>query len=75
MYDYAKTFLGKSVTTWDWKAHLYAYFEKHNKEKVKALDGVDWDVSRVSCPRSQTQVPFPGLVLRRGHGTARQDAV
>lgn len=48
MYDYAKTFLGKSVTTWEWKAHLYAYFEKHNKEKVKALDTVDWDVSSVS---------------------------
>ncbi|EPS99669.1 hypothetical protein FOMPIDRAFT_1163900 [Fomitopsis schrenkii] len=43
VYDYAKTFLGKSVTTAEWKAHLYAYFEKHNKEKVKALDGINWD--------------------------------
>jgi leukotriene-A4 hydrolase len=44
--DYVKTFQGKSITTWDWKAHLYAYFERHGGgEKLDALDSVDWDVS------------------------------
>jgi len=42
--DYVATFQGKSITTWDWKAHLYAYFEKHGgREKLDALNSVDWD--------------------------------
>ncbi|RPD67705.1 zincin, partial [Lentinus tigrinus ALCF2SS1-7] len=37
VYDY-------SITTEQWKAHLYAYFEKHGgEEKVKALDSVKWN--------------------------------
>ncbi|KAH9836660.1 metalloprotease [Rhodofomes roseus] len=43
VYDYAATYLGKSITTTDWKSHLYAYYQKHNKDKVKALDSIDWD--------------------------------
>ena len=44
--DYVSTFQGKSITTWDWKAHLYAYFESHGgQEKLDALNKVDWDVS------------------------------
>lgn len=44
--DYVSTFQGKSITTWDWKAHLYTYFEKHGgPEKIDALNNVDWDVS------------------------------
>ncbi|KAL6301026.1 peptidase family M1-domain-containing protein [Sparassis latifolia] len=34
--DYVSTFMGKSITTDEWKAHLFAYFEKHGgEEKVK----------------------------------------
>ncbi|KZT68834.1 hypothetical protein DAEQUDRAFT_745556 [Daedalea quercina L-15889] len=43
VYDYAATYLGKSITTAEWKSHLYAYYEAHNKEKVKALNSIDWD--------------------------------
>ncbi|KAI8983283.1 peptidase family M1-domain-containing protein [Trametes punicea] len=44
IYDYANTFMGKSITTDDWKAHLYAYWEKHGgEEKIKALNSVKWD--------------------------------
>ncbi|KAJ7591549.1 peptidase family M1-domain-containing protein [Mycena floridula] len=42
--DYVKTYIGKSITTRQWKDHLYAYFEKNGGEqKVKALDSVDWN--------------------------------
>jgi leukotriene-A4 hydrolase len=44
--DYVSTFQGKSITTWDWKAHLYAYFENHGgQEKLDVLNSVEWDVS------------------------------
>ena len=56
IYDYVSTFMGKSITTEDWKAHLYAYWEKHGgEEKIKALNSVKWDVSgrssaaRIAC--------------------------
>ncbi|KAH9949467.1 hypothetical protein B0H21DRAFT_728077 [Amylocystis lapponica] len=43
-FDYVSTFMGKSITTEEWKAHLYGYFEKHGgAEKIKALDSVDWN--------------------------------
>ena len=49
--DYVETFVGKSITTEQWKEHLYAYFSKHGSpEKIKALDGVDWDVSLFLTP-------------------------
>jgi leukotriene-A4 hydrolase len=42
--DYVETFIGKSITTAQWKAHLYSYWEKHGgAEKIKALDSVNWD--------------------------------
>ena len=45
IYDYVSTFMGKSITTEQWKAHLYAYFREHGgEEKIKALDSVKWDV-------------------------------
>ena len=44
--DYVETFIDKSITSEQWKEHLYAYFSEHGgPEKIKALDGVDWDVS------------------------------
>lgn len=43
--DYVNTFKGKSVTTWQWKDHIYEYFKNNGgNEKVKLLDSVDWDV-------------------------------
>ncbi|KAH7890292.1 hypothetical protein F5I97DRAFT_1799872 [Phlebopus sp. FC_14] len=42
--EYVKTFMGHSITTTQWKDHLYAYFEANGGEdKIKALDSVDWD--------------------------------
>ncbi|KAG5642560.1 hypothetical protein DXG03_002547 [Asterophora parasitica] len=42
--DYVETFIGKSITTEQWKDHLYAYWTEHGgPEKVAALDSVDWD--------------------------------
>ncbi|KAL1952401.1 hypothetical protein VTO73DRAFT_1550 [Trametes versicolor] len=44
IHDYVSTYMGKSITTEDWKAHLYAYWEKHGgEEKIKALNSVKWD--------------------------------
>ncbi|THV01236.1 hypothetical protein K435DRAFT_963588 [Dendrothele bispora CBS 962.96] len=42
--DYVETFMGKSITTQQWKAHLYGYYTKNGgEEKVKALDSIDWN--------------------------------
>lgn len=44
--DYVNTFMGQSITTEQWKSHLYGYYKEHGgEEKVKALDSVDWNVS------------------------------
>ncbi|KAF8839796.1 zincin [Paxillus ammoniavirescens] len=40
--EYVKTYMGHSITTAQWKDHLYSYFS-NQKDKIKALDGVDWD--------------------------------
>src|SRR5580765_3813834 len=41
--DYVETFTGKSITTMQWKAHLYAYWTIHGgEEKIKVLDQIDW---------------------------------
>lgn len=42
--DYVTTYIGKSITTEQWKSHLYGYYQKHNPEKIKALDSIDWNV-------------------------------
>ncbi|PPQ82164.1 hypothetical protein CVT24_012554 [Panaeolus cyanescens] len=43
--DYVDTYIGKSITTQQWKDHLYGFWSKHPDadQKIKALDGVDWD--------------------------------
>ncbi|KAH7910019.1 peptidase family M1-domain-containing protein [Hygrophoropsis aurantiaca] len=42
--DYVNTFMGKSITTSEWKTHLYAYFKQHGgEEKLSALDSIDWN--------------------------------
>jgi hypothetical protein len=43
--DYVNTYMGKSITSDQWKSHLYSYFTQHGGEdKVRALNSVDWDV-------------------------------
>lgn len=43
--NYVNTFMGKSITTEQWKEHMYGYFEKNGgEEKVKLLDSIDWEV-------------------------------
>lgn len=42
--DYVNTFMGKSITTHQWRSHLYEYFKKNGGDKkVEILDSVDWD--------------------------------
>jgi len=42
--DYVNTFMGKSITSDQWKSHLYDYFETHGgEEKIRALNSVDWN--------------------------------
>ncbi|KAF5382881.1 hypothetical protein D9757_007329 [Collybiopsis confluens] len=42
--DYVSTFIGKSITTQQWKEHLYGYYKQHGgDEKIKALNSINWD--------------------------------
>lgn len=42
--DYVETFMGRSLTTAQWKEHLYKYWTTHGgPEKIRALDSVNWD--------------------------------
>ncbi len=42
--DYVETFMGGSLTTAQWKEHLYKYWTTHGgPEKIRALDSVNWD--------------------------------
>jgi leukotriene-A4 hydrolase len=41
--DYVDTFIGKSITTEQWKSHLYGYFKKNASDRIEALDSVNWD--------------------------------
>ncbi|OCF30838.1 leukotriene A-4 hydrolase/aminopeptidase [Kwoniella heveanensis BCC8398] len=45
MKDYVKTFEGTSITTEQWREHLFAYFKKHEdgEELTRKLGKVDWD--------------------------------
>lgn len=45
MYDYVKTFRGKSISTQDWQSHLFAYFGKqpNGSELTDKLNKVNWD--------------------------------
>lgn len=64
--DYVETFIGKSITTEQWKEHLYAYFSKcGGPEKIKALDSVDWDVSLFIIIRfTSISVDRPGCTAK-----------
>ncbi|KAJ7171572.1 peptidase family M1-domain-containing protein [Mycena crocata] len=42
--EYVNTFIGTSITTQQWKTHLYEYYTKNGgPEKIKLLNSVDWD--------------------------------
>ncbi|KAI0344189.1 hypothetical protein BDW22DRAFT_1427828 [Trametopsis cervina] len=41
--DYVNTFTGKSISTEQWKEHLFAYYQKHDPSRLKALNTVDFD--------------------------------
>ncbi|KAA1468302.1 Metalloprotease [Dentipellis sp. KUC8613] len=42
--DYVDTFIGKSITTDQWKSHLFSYFEAHGgQEKINCLNEIDWN--------------------------------
>ncbi|KAF8839904.1 hypothetical protein BDN67DRAFT_1054580 [Paxillus ammoniavirescens] len=40
--DYVTTFIGQSITTQQWKDHLFAYFS-NQPEAIKALNEISWD--------------------------------
>ncbi|KAI8066599.1 hypothetical protein BC940DRAFT_240047 [Gongronella butleri] len=52
--EYVKHFAGKSITTQDWKAYLYAYMEKHHGqaaiERLNTIDFNAWFFGRGFLP-------------------------
>jgi hypothetical protein len=70
--DYVKTYIGHSITTTQWKDHLYSFFA-NQEDKIKALDGIDWNVSVPSIIQKVHQyIHRAGMVLwRRGHVTGQ----
>ncbi|KAI0809140.1 peptidase family M1-domain-containing protein [Irpex lacteus] len=42
-YDYVNTFTGKSITTEQWKDHLFSFYLKHNPSKVEVLNTIKFD--------------------------------
>lgn len=49
--NYVETYTGKSITTEQWKSHLYAYYGQQS-DKIEALDAIDWNVSSSSAIQS-----------------------
>jgi hypothetical protein len=67
--NYVQTFVGKSIGTETWKAHLYSYFEANGgPEKIAILNSVDWDVSRFYEPLWLKAQCRKGMVLWRRIG-------
>jgi hypothetical protein len=63
--------MGRSITTWDWKDHLFGYFEKNGtKAQVNALNDVDWNVGNDMLAIMRG---FNGKCRRRG-STARAES-
>lgn len=49
IYDYVNTFTGKSITTEQWKDHLFSFYQKHNPSKIEVLNTIKFDVrTRIS---------------------------
>jgi leukotriene-A4 hydrolase len=43
--NYVSTFTGQSITSNQWKEHLFEYFNKHGShDEVTALNSIDFDV-------------------------------
>ena len=70
--DYVKTYIGHSITTTQWKDHLYSFFADQ-KDKIKALDGIDWDVSVSGITQKEHQyIHRAGMVVwGRRHVTSQ----
>jgi leukotriene-A4 hydrolase len=70
--DYVKTYIGHSITTTQWKDHLYSFFA-NQEDKIKALDGINWNVSVPGIIQKVHQyIHRAGMVLwRRGHVTGQ----
>jgi leukotriene-A4 hydrolase len=63
-----QTFVGQSIETETWKAHLYTYFKANGgQEKIAILDAVDWDVSH-ACKSTE-----PEAQNRSRHGCMEKD--
>ena len=69
--DYVKTYMGHSITTTQWKDHLYAFFAKQ-EDKIKALDSIDWNVSASDITKDTKYMNLAGMVLWRGGNVTRQ---
>ncbi len=66
---YVNEFSGKSITTQQWRDHLYAFFgaQKGGNDLVKKLDGIDWKgVRALLCCAGRTLITH-----RRSGSTAR----
>jgi len=66
MQDYDRTFTGTSITTDQWRNHMFHYFGSlpDSKELVKKLGQLDWDeVSHLSCSkiRADTRSGFTAV--------------
>lgn len=70
--DYVNTFIGKSITTEQWKSHLYSYFEKNGHDKVKALDSIDWNASRFVALILSISYTYRNRAPR--HGSTEKDS-
>lgn len=65
--DYVKTFMGKSITTEQWKDHLFAFFKQHGTpEQVSALERVKWDVGISFSGPCSLNSPLIGKRTRPG---------
>lgn len=58
MKDYVKTFTNTSITTEQWREHLFDYFGKqpNSAEYLKKLGQVDWDEVGVLPKKKLTAV-------------------
>lgn len=78
--DYVNAFMGKSITTQQWKDHLYAYYGTHGtRDNIEALDSIDWQVllatadlvTRFRC----AYLCNTGMAVRRGAHAPRPDGI
>jgi len=56
MKDYDRTFTGTSITTEQWRKHLFHYFGTlpNGKELVEKLNKLDWKEVSSRCERRQS---------------------